>query len=162
MASAPSNSRKCVAGDLDSAWLAYHRSFVFARFGHVLLMIALVCASGGHWAVLQSIAWSSMLAGNLRSGSLAVAVEHTFDGDHPCPLCRKISEGRKSHKSPEFVTPLAKFEFPEPCSCAVGTPVWHLLRQDARRLPASDRIAALWTRATPAPPPRGTFPRLFV
>jgi hypothetical protein len=50
-------------------------------------MIAAVLAGLGlHWTVLQSIAWTTMLADHLRADSLAEAVQKTFDGEHPCCL----------------------------------------------------------------------------
>jgi hypothetical protein len=84
---------------------------VFARLGHLLLILALLAATGGHWALLQTVAWTNMLASNLRTDSLQVAVTKTFDGQHPCKLCKEISAGKKAEKKAEFPTTSAKFEF---------------------------------------------------
>jgi len=62
--------------------------------------------------VLQSVAWTTMLADNLRTQSLTEAVTHTFDGEHPCCLCKAIAAGRKSEQKKEFTAPLQKLEFP--------------------------------------------------
>ncbi len=43
-----------------------------------------------------------MLLSYSRSGSVASAVEKTFDGDHPCPLCKAISKGEQNGKKQEF------------------------------------------------------------
>ena len=40
---------------------------MFRKLGHILLIVALLAAVGGHWIVLQSVAWTNMLAGNLRT-----------------------------------------------------------------------------------------------
>jgi hypothetical protein len=86
---------------------------VFARFGKCLVVIALVLATGAHWAALQTIAWTTMLAANLASQqSLTEAVTQTFDGDHPCPLCKAIAAGKKSEKKSEAIAPVLKMEFP--------------------------------------------------
>lgn len=75
---------------------------VFARLGHVLLIVALLAATGTHWAVLQSVAWTTMLADNLRTAPFREAVQRTFDGKHPCKLCHEISKGRAAEKQTEF------------------------------------------------------------
>ena len=56
--------------------------------------------AGGHWTVLQTVAWAEMLHDySQRTGSLTAAVGQTFDGQHPCDLCRDIQAARcKEHK----------------------------------------------------------------
>ena len=85
---------------------------MFARCGNFFLIVALLAATGTHWAVLQSVAWTAMFAGNLRTGSLADAVTHTFDGKHPCAICKAVADGKKSEKKNEFTLQLKKLEFP--------------------------------------------------
>lgn len=68
------------------------------RCGNYLLILALLGATGGHWAVLQSIAWSGMLMENLQTDSWQAAVAKTFDGQHPCQLCHQIQAGKKAQK----------------------------------------------------------------
>jgi hypothetical protein len=70
--------------------------------GKWLTVLSLCAALGLHWAALQSVAWAGMLLSYSRSGSVAAAVEKTFDGDHPCPLCKAISKGEQSGKKQEF------------------------------------------------------------
>lgn len=85
---------------------------MFVRFGKIFLIIALVTTLGAHWAVLQTVAWTTMLAENLQSTSLQDAMTKTFDGQHPCPLCRAIAAGKKSEQKTEFLFPSQKMEFP--------------------------------------------------
>lgn len=85
---------------------------MLARFGKFIVVVALITTTGLHWAVLQSVAWTTMLADNLRTQSLTEAVTHTFDGEHPCCLCKAIAAGRKSEQKKEFTAPLQKLEFP--------------------------------------------------
>lgn len=67
----------------------------------VSLLTAFFLLIGGHWAVLQSVAWGKMVASYSREGSLEKAVEKTFSGQHPCSLCKKIStERQKETKAP--------------------------------------------------------------
>jgi hypothetical protein len=85
---------------------------VFVRFGKILIIVALVAATGLHWAMLQSIAWTTMLADNLCTRSLSESVVRTFDGEHPCPLCKAIAAAQKSEKKSEFTPQTQKLEFP--------------------------------------------------
>ena len=55
------------------------------------MVAALVLTTGAHWAALQTVAWTTMLANNLCTQSVSEAVSHTFDGEHLCPLCRAIA-----------------------------------------------------------------------
>ena len=85
---------------------------VFARCGKFFVVAALVLMTGAHWAALQTVAWTTMLANNLRTQSVSEAVSQTFDGEHPCPLCNAIATGKKSEKKSETVSPTMKMEFP--------------------------------------------------
>lgn len=55
-------------------------------------------AGGGHWMVLQTIAWGKMLVDYSKNASLATAISDTFDGEHPCPMCKKIATGKQQEK----------------------------------------------------------------
>jgi hypothetical protein len=85
---------------------------VFARLGKFLVVVALVLTTGLHWAALQTVAWSTMLAGNLCGESFTTAVSQTFDGRHLCPLCRAILAAKKSEKKSESVATTFKMEYP--------------------------------------------------
>jgi len=74
-------------------------------------MIALIATIGGHWAVLQTVAWTNMLSENLRSESFTAAVQKTFDGKHPCCLCKAINAGKKSEKKNDLPPQLKQLEF---------------------------------------------------
>ena len=81
------------------------------RLGNLLMIASMLAAMGAHWTVLQSYAWTRMLADNLRTESLKEAVCKTLDGKHPCPLCKAIAAGKKSEKKSESSVSLIKFEF---------------------------------------------------
>jgi len=78
-----------------------------------LVVLTLTLSVGGHWALLQSVAWTTMIAANLSANdSLTEAVSKTFDGEHPCPLCKAIKAAKKSEEKKEASMPsLKKFEF---------------------------------------------------
>jgi len=114
-----------------------------------IVVLALACSIGLHWAFFQSVAWTSMLADNLCRDSLAQAVTHTFDGKHPCPLCKAIATGKKSEKKSDSAPFFKTFEFPPASENFV-------LTIPARYgLPAAIDLAAdSFSETPPTPPPR--------
>lgn len=84
---------------------------VFVRLGHIFLILALLGATGGHWAVLQSLAWADMLAQNLQTESVSAAITKTFDGQHPCKMCKQIAAGKKAEKKQSVPFEIKKLEF---------------------------------------------------
>lgn len=96
---------------------------VRARFGKLLLAVTLITAIGGHWALLQSVAWVGMFANNARQGSLTEALEKTFDGNHPCGLCKVVAAGKKAEQKETIVKVEAKLDFwLEPVSALLDAP----------------------------------------
>jgi hypothetical protein len=84
---------------------------MLGRAGKFLVIITLVLTTGCQWAALQSIAWTMMLANNMRSQSLALAVTHTFDGLHPCCLCKAIAQAKKAEEKSESAPPVTRLEY---------------------------------------------------
>jgi hypothetical protein len=125
---------------------------MFRRFAHALVIVALIAATGSHWAVLQAVAWSTMLADNLRTSSLTEAVQRTFDGRHPCSLCKKISSGKESEKKAEFPVQLKKLEFISVRPVIVLSPPRHF-----RLLPEFQCSASEPAHKPSVPPPRCVF-----
>src|ERR1700723_2091760 len=80
------------------------------RFSRWLLIAALFLAIGGHWAVLQTVAWATMIVDYSRSGALTEAVQKTFDGKHPCQICTEIQKSRQSDKKQESLLLSKKVE----------------------------------------------------
>lgn len=65
---------------------------------------------GFHWAVLQSVAWVGMLVDYSCQGSLQQAVTKTFDGKHPCPLCKLVQAGKNSDSKPASQQSVTKYD----------------------------------------------------
>ena len=61
-----------------------------------LMILALACAAKLHLPALQVVAWSGMVVKYAQAVPLAEAIEMTFDGDHPCPLCIVIRKAQTS------------------------------------------------------------------
>jgi hypothetical protein len=61
----------------------------------------LCLAVGGGPLALQPLAWSAMIIQYSQQMSLQAAVAQTFDGDHPCDLCKSIAAAHHSKKKAE-------------------------------------------------------------
>ncbi|SKA85992.1 hypothetical protein SAMN02745166_01232 [Prosthecobacter debontii] len=75
------------------------------------VVVAAVCLSLGlQWTMLQGIAWTGMLITFASEGSLMEAVSKTFDGEHPCPLCKAVEAGQKHDQQKSADAPKKKME----------------------------------------------------
>ena len=107
---------------------------------------------GAHWALLQSVAWTTMLADNLHSDSFHEAVTKTFDGKHLCPICKAIAAEKKSQQKTDFSFSSLKLEFPplEENFVLVAPLQFQLL-------PLENSFAKSFPQKPLLPPPRGFF-----
>jgi len=122
---------------------------MLSRLGHLLLILALLVAAGGHWAALQSFAWARMLADNARVAPLSEAIEKTFDGKHPCELCKCIAKGRHSEKKSDTQVEVKKLEFlRQSVALVIASPTHFMLSGEREIFPSS------LTQTPPVPPPR--------
>jgi hypothetical protein len=71
---------------------------VLHKGSRLVLIAAILVSCGAHWLVLQSIAWTAMLVENSQRSTLVEAVKRTFDGAHPCALCKQIAAGKTEEK----------------------------------------------------------------
>jgi hypothetical protein len=122
---------------------------VFVRFGKVLVIVALIATTGLHWAVLQSVAWTTMLANNWRAHSLSESVARTFDGKYPCSICKAIAVAQKSEKKREFTAQTQKLEFPPVTENFVPIAPSHF-----QLLPSANAFAESLPQPPLTPPPR--------
>jgi hypothetical protein len=108
---------------------------------------------GLHWALLQTLAWTGMIVTYSRQDSFTEAISKTFDGQHPCPLCRAIQKGRAEEKKQAPAGFVVKLDL---------GPVWQPVEFDFRcprdRVPLCDATASLLHHRPPKPPPRGALP----
>jgi hypothetical protein len=75
----------------------------------LFVTLALFLIVGGPWAVLQTIAWAKMVVDYSRDNPVSEAISKTFDGEHPCAICKKISKVRgEERKSPALVFQIKK------------------------------------------------------
>lgn len=103
---------------------------------HGLVVVALCLSLGVHWALLQSLAWTGMLLSWSQEVSLVEAVKNTFDGEHPCPLCKAVESGQKELPK---TAPIERVKLDAVLASAirlVAPPVLPLVHADWRATPA--------------------------
>lgn len=117
------------------------------------IILGVMCLSLGlQWAVIQGIAWTSMLVSYSKSDGIVLAVAKTFDGQHPCPLCEAVEEGSRNTSGKEA----GGGKFADKKFEAVITGIIRLVPPAARRLTYPDLILKASARTSPPPegPPR--------
>lgn len=124
--------------------------FVFFRLGKALVAFALVATLSAHWALLQTVAWTTMLAGNLQSFSFHEAMARTFDGNHPCCLCKAIVAAKKSQQKNQLTLEKQKLEFPP-----MDQHVVLIAPSRLELFPRNGLFADSLPQKPPVPPPRG-------
>jgi len=92
-----------------------------------------------------------MLAGNLQTCSLHDAVAMTFDGQHPCPLCKAIAAAKKSEQKDQGILVTQKLEFPPVQARLV------LTAPSPIEIPSPNTFAESLSQKPPTPPPREFF-----
>lgn len=119
--------------------------------GLPFICLAMFSIAGGHWAVLQTIAWAQMVRDYSQTTSVAEAIEKTFSGEAPCSMCKSIAKAKhQEEKAPATVKLDKKAEvFPLASSALAYRPV---PRDFAYPAPASVAFAAR-ADAPPVPVP---------
>ncbi|MGB0991875.1 MAG: hypothetical protein ACPG32_05340 [Akkermansiaceae bacterium] len=98
--------------------------------GKCLCIVAAITIFDGHLAVVQSWAWASMLWDRSPEMGLSEAVDSTFSGEQPCPLCCAVQEERQGQQERDSQAPttesrhVLKHLVPvTDCSCRLPTPI---------------------------------------
>jgi len=84
---------------------------VLPRVAKLALALAVATSIGLHWAFFQSVAWVGMVVSYSQDAPLRQALAKTFDGKHPCALCKQITKGRQSERKSDSPPAGKKFEF---------------------------------------------------
>jgi len=122
---------------------------MLAYLGRWSVVLMLVVVMGGHWAILQSVGWVGMFLKFSQTDAVTAAIEKTFDGKHPCTICKAVREGKRAEKKQESQKLQTKLDFfclkqllaiepPPPFACPIS---------------ASDSLLSR-TESPPRPPPR--------
>ena len=92
-----------------------------------------------------------MLASNLQSNSFHQAVARTFDGNHPCPLCKAIAAAKKSEQKNQITIEKQKLDF----SLVERNIVF--IAPTRVEIASQNLFAESLLQKPPVPPPRGFF-----
>jgi hypothetical protein len=125
---------------------------VLTRLSKLVLVLALAGSIGLHWAVFQAVAWTTMVASFSRSLPLSEALEKTFDGKHPCSLCKEIAKAKQSEKKAQYPMLVKKLDLmtaKEGFVFCAPPYFWRMRTGEAR-------LRALRFEP-PTPPPRGSI-----
>jgi hypothetical protein len=122
---------------------------MFIRLPRLAVAAVLALSLGLHWSLLQSVAWVGMVVNYSHDGSFGEALEKTFDGKHPCTLCKAIAAGKKSEKQPESGPVAKKLEFSYSRTVFVFCPPTHF-----RELGRLDERTDPLNGPPPVPPPK--------
>ena len=121
---------------------------MFVRVGKWLVVLALVVTTGWHWFLLQSAAWVGMAVSYSQVDSFTTALKKTFDGDHPCNLCKMVKAGKASEKKRDLQRLDVKFEF----TFAAGSSGLFPPRPIRHFIPQAERADARADAPLPPPP----------
>lgn len=125
---------------------------MFSRLPKLATVAVLACTIGLHWALLQSVAWVGMMVNYSQDAPLTEALLKTFDGKHPCCLCKAIAAAKKAEKKAEFPIQLKKLEFltvEARFIFSAPTDFWRVTTAEDRPRPV--------LLTPPTPPPRGVL-----
>jgi len=122
---------------------------VFVRLGKVFVVFVLVMTLVAHWALLQTVAWTTMLASNLKYDSFHQAMTMTFDGNHPCPICKAIAAAKKSERKNQSTTQNQRLDF----LFVHGNIV--LIAPPQVEIASQNSLSESFLSKPPVPPPRG-------
>lgn len=104
---------------------------------------------GLHWGLFQSVAWVGMVVSYSQEGTVGEALVKTFDGKHPCALCKAIAKGKQTEKKSEFPVAGKKFEFSYSATVFIFSAPTHFWKAGG----LEERANSL-SHAPPVPPPR--------
>lgn len=124
---------------------------MFRATGYPLIFLAMFSIAGGHWTVLQSVAWAGMLIEYSKNSNLGAAVEKTFSGKAPCKMCVSIEAGKqKESRLPASVKADKKIDkFLSRATESAPPPA----AKPFSYAPVSDETASLLPSPPPAPVP---------
>lgn len=118
-------------------------------------VVLLVLSLNLQWVLLQTVAWTGMIVSYSQVNSFTEALRMTFDGKHPCPLCKVVEAGRDEAKDQEQQKAklLKKGEL-----ALIWQPLEFDFKCQTEPIPAPDVFADARGDAPPKPRPRGLFP----
>lgn len=128
----------------------------FRTFRQGVAVGMLLLLTGGHWGLLQVVAWTRMAIVYSRSESMPAALSHTFDGRHPCALCKLIRQTQPSPRQAELQQTVTRLDTPFAEGLALRLPE----PPDAGIAWTADAVFPWRSDPPPVPPPRHSQPEV--
>lgn len=121
-----------------------------------LAVLLLACLSVGlHWSALQVVGWVSMAVEFSRTSTVTTALEMTFDGKHPCELCKLVQSIGPLSESEKQSPPESKAEIKLLAAAIWENPlIWLSRLFSLTSFPDESQLASLARERPPVPPPR--------
>jgi hypothetical protein len=119
------------------------------RLTHLLVLVAFIFSCGGHWCVLQGVAWIGMIHQYSKIVPLGEAVSMTLSGRYPCALCKAIAEKKEAERLQLLTMEKHEKKF--------FSPLWEGLPSCAASPVQYPEFVMSWemrSEAPPTPPPR--------
>lgn len=122
-------------------------------FAQITTACLLVMSLGMHWALLQTVAWTGMVISYSQRAPLREAISKTFDGKHPCALCKAIQKGRaeEQKRDSQQFTPSVKLDV-----AVLWQETDFIFTPGRERTPSADTNFSAREEAPPKPRPRLT------
>lgn len=123
------------------------------RTCRLVVLLGLVLSLGLHWTLLQSVAWMGMMVSYSQQSGLATAFEMTFDGRHPCELCKAVEKGSDTSSQDnqqQTASGLKKLD----CTPHESDKIAFFVPPLPAELPSLMAKPEAITTAPPVPPPR--------
>jgi hypothetical protein len=119
------------------------------RLTHVIILAAFVFSLGGHWYILQGLAWANMIREYSQVVPFTQAVGMTLSGQYPCSICKAIAEHKSTDQQKAFTLDQNEKKFTLPATLVMFRPA-------ASPILYPDLVSLLQLRseAPPTPPPR--------
>ena len=116
----------------------------------MVLALAVATVNQLHLPVLQVVAWSGMLVSYSQDTDVATAVEMTFNGENPCPMCTAIKAQQLKSNADQLQAASTQAQL-----FYLEVPVaWFSVTSPLARLADTPRVAHECAYPPETPPPR--------
>jgi len=133
----------------DTPTMRTHPRALLPRLTKLLLVLALTLSLGAHWLALQSVAWVGMVVNFSQTAPFHEAINKTFDGRHPCALCKMVREGKAKEQKQDALKTMTKQDMVMAShQLFLSAPIPFPLVTTATMFPS------VWRDTPPTPPPR--------
>ncbi len=85
--------------------------FVRSLVGKSILVICLTVMVGGHWGILQGVAWVKMTWDLSTDQTITAAIDQVLKGENPCRLCHAVASGKKAEQDLPLLKQKLKLDF---------------------------------------------------